>query len=30
MPALLRGWSLAEYYDARLWPFDPQRAPAAG
>jgi hypothetical protein len=29
-PKPLRGWGLAEYYDARLWPFDPKRAPAAG
>jgi hypothetical protein len=29
-PVSLRGWGLAEYYDARLWPFDPKRAPAAG
>jgi len=29
-PISLRGWGLAEYYDARLWPFDSKRVPAAG
>jgi hypothetical protein len=29
-PVSLLGWGLAEYYDARLWPFDPKSVPAAG